>query len=403
MAKAVELAVAALPDAPLKISLQDSLAEAVTQLLQLLQPTEEAAEVKPKRAKRAKTAPTPQQQQQEQQQEQQLEGAAAAPTLLDASLEAVVEAILSGDSDTLATIHPSSVLLSRFPPPEGLLEWQILQNNGNSIDDINDEDAVSLLAAAEKALPICSALAGQASLPEEALSVFSPALALMERAVKALEQTLSSSAAAAAWKQFEVLSSRALMCMHLVMKEIGAVNEAEGTLADRNSQWWRQSTTASTASEETTSNMSSSALHLDGARKTCAIAVALCARAAVLHQKNSLSKGTAGGTAGGTASAVGGMEELEKVAAAARHGMQLLTPHAATGHIIAAAGESVVEEVKTTKMNAQLFLALYLATVDQGETFEQSRVYKKNYSFWRRECALPSKINKLNLFAFLND
>jgi hypothetical protein len=377
--KAVDEAVAALPDSTLKDSLKASLSEVSAKLLQQLQSQEEQIKQPAKRAKPA--APPTTQQMKKKKPSRQSRGAAApeAPTLMDCNLEAAVAAILRGTTPRSYTTVAIAPLISRFPPPEGLIEWHLLRSNPAA----GEEDWVAQIDLAEKALPICNALATQAPSSEHALAVFEPALAQMLRAVEALEAATSTSLVeegeqaadasreiASGWEQLKLLSTRAVMCMNLTAKEISIVNHADdndiGAEADRNTRWWLSYNSNLSASEGITDENGGSASlnnsddgrsrghhHHSGdvtniAQTACSVAVSLCtvARLRTLEGDDSL--------------------HVDALAAHAAHDMKILSPYAAMGQVTAAA-EAVLGEVNKTTDDAMLFLALYMAAVESSD------------------------------------
>lgn len=332
MTKALEKAISALPDTPLKTSLQTSLPAAAAQLLEHLRP-EEPAVPKP-RAKRAKTT------REAAKEEPAVPAAPSAPTILDSSLEAAVEAILNGESPS--NIDAIGALVSRFPPPQGLLEWQLLKMYPAASGDAPNLD--TLLTAAEKALQACNALAGQAALREEALATFQPALSMMLRAARVLEQSGSQTASGdaehlAQWQTLKMLSSRALVCMDLVGKEINAVNGASdgGAPADQASRWWLRRIVTENGSVHDA---------LAAARTACAAAVSLCTSTQLCE--------------------LGSEGRVESLAALAGHSMRVLAPYAAAGQM-AAGAETNAEDVGEPREGAILFVALYLAAAEQSK------------------------------------
>jgi hypothetical protein len=373
-----------LPNSTLKASLQTSLSEASIKILQHLQPQDDEPKKKP--AKRNKpTAPAPTQQKKKRKSSQGSGAGAAvpeAPTLLDSGLEAAVAAILDGKTPKSFTNVAIAPLISRFPPPEGLIMWHLLRSQPGAAaatagDDGEEEDWAAQIELAEKALRACNALASQAPSPEHALAVFEPALAQMLLAVEALEVATSaglveeeeqggaggSSAArdiASGWEQLRLLSNRAVVCMSLAAKEIALVNHTDnddkGAAADRNTRWWLSWNTNTVASD-TVVNDDSNDRQRRGqhsgnveniATTACSVAVSLC-------------------TVARLRSLEGDRISVETLAAHAAHDMKILAPYAAIGQVMAAA-EVVLEDVNKTTDDAMLFLALYMAAVENNDT-----------------------------------
>ncbi|KAL4527524.1 hypothetical protein Ndes2526A_g08693 [Nannochloris sp. 'desiccata'] len=379
--KAVEQAIAALPHSTLKDSLKASLSEASTKLLKQLQSLgEQEQRIKP--AKRSKPAAPPITQQKKKKKLSRQSGVAAAPsapTLMDCSLEAAVAAILRGKTPKSYETVAIAPLISRFPPPEGLIEWHLLRSN-----PAEEEDWAAQIDSAEKALHICNALATQAPSSEYALAVFEPALAQMLKAVEALEAATITSLVeeeeqggaddsreiASGWEQLKSLSNRAVMCMNLAAKEVSVVNQAAnddvGAEADRNTRWWLSWNSNLFISDDTageTGGNGSSRDVSDGrprgshhsgdvrniARTACSVAVSLCtvARLRTFEGDDDL--------------------QVDALAAHAAHDMKILAPYAAIGQVTGAA-EAVLEEINKTTDDAMLFLALYMAAIDSSDT-----------------------------------
>ena len=330
VAKALEKAVGALPDGTIKAFLQSSLPVAAAQLLKNLQP-EEPTLPKP-RAKRAKTIRGAEDQ------EPQAPAAAAVPvepTLLDSSLETTIEAILNGKAPKYT--DDIGALVSRFPPAKDLLQHQVL--TAYPAADGDSPDWNILITAAEKTLQACNALAGQATSREEALTTFGPALALLQKAAGLLMDTSRSNDGESSldkWITLRALSSRALVCMDLVGKEIDSVNAAidGGAPADVASRWWLRR-----AHGESRRDV------LAGARTACAAAVSLCTSAQSREIENA---------------------NIQGLAALAGHSMRVLAPYAAAGQMLVAA-EAEPKEVSEDSAEARVYLALYLAAAEQGE------------------------------------
>jgi hypothetical protein len=328
-----------LPKSTLKDSLQATLSEASAKLLQQLQPQEEA---KKKPAKRAKPAADTQQKKQK---KQSSAAVPLEPTLIDSTLETATAAILGGKTPKEFTSVAIAPLISRFPPPEGLIEWHLLRTQPAAA---SGEDWAAEINAAEKALQICNALATQAPSSEHALSIFEPALAQMLKAVEALEaasnnagveeEELGASGSkdiASGWEQLKLLSNRAVMCMNLAAKEISTINRADvddkGAEAERNTRWWLYPDQANDV--------------VNTARIVCSVAVSLCTVARLRTLE--------------------GDDVIDALAANAAHDMKILAPYAAIGQVLAAA-EAVLDEVNKTNDDAMLFLALYMAAVENS-------------------------------------
>jgi hypothetical protein len=374
-----------LPDSTLKAALQANLSEAATKLLQQLQPQEEQKKKPSKRAKSAAPAAT----QQKKKRKQSGGGAAVLvnPTLMDSSLDAAVDAILSGKAPKSYENVAVAPLISRFPPPEGLVEWQLLKSQPTAAsgddEEEENEDWSAEIDSAERALQICNALATQAPTSEHALAVFEPALAQMLKAVEALEAANNvagvekeelgangSKHIASGWEQLKLLSNRAVMCMNLAAKEISVVNHADeddqGAEADRNTRWWlswNNNTSTNDDNGDNADNGSASNSErrlrreqssgdddvVNTARAVCSVAVSLCtvARLRTFERNGTL--------------------KVESLAAHAAHDMKILAPYAAIGQVMAAAEEAVLEEVNKTNDDSTLFLALYMAAVESSD------------------------------------
>lgn len=373
-----------MPNSPLKDSLKASLTEASTKLLQQLQSQEEEPKKQP--AKRAKPAAPPATKQTKKKKTSQQSSAAApkAPTLVDCSLEAAVAAILRSKIPKCYDNVAIAPLISRFPPPEGLIEWHLLRSNPAAAVE---EDWAAQIDSAEKALHICNALATEAPSSEHALAVFEPVLAQMLKAVEALEAATTKSLVeeeeqggaddtreiASGWEQLKLLSNRIVMCMNLAAKEIAVVNHADdddvGAEADRNTRWWLSWNSNSSPSNDTADkNGGSGSGDKNNGRRTnghnlsgnveniattaCSVAVSLCTVARLRTFKGDASR------------------QVDVLAAHAAHDMKILAPYAAMGQVTAAA-EAALEEVNKTTDDATLFLALYMAAVKSSDSMSE--------------------------------
>ena len=251
-----------------------------------------------------------------------------------------------------ATAFPTSLLLARFPPPDGLLDAFIATHDTDSDKDSHNDETI---------LTLCNGLASQATTVEQGLALFAPALSKMLATVQAIDDNDNDSdsdgmhvnASTAQWHRLAALSSRCIMCMHLIIKEkqIQAKHgSGTGTGGDEEcgGRWWLQwgdgSRQRRKKHKTTSSSSSGNTSPLMAARSACSAAVSLRTAARMREAANAAATAT-------TPAAL---------TAYALCDMQLLSPYAAQGQVIASA-DVVVEEVAKAREEVKLFLALNAA------------------------------------------
>lgn len=353
VATALHTAASALPDSSTKAHLLRNLSECAAALHDRLSaahgPSQAdatavaSAEVQPTRPKRAKRSKPAANAPAEQAAEAPAAGSAGAPTLLDGTLQALVERSLAGSPDP--SVDPVALLVARFPPPPGYLNSHILR--GYPAAAGASDDVPAILAAADAALRSCNALAGQGGHPTTALAAFGAAVSLMCRAAGVMEGPTRSAARQQGqgqhsgpqeWAQLEALGSRALLCMHAAAEEAraaAAAGEGGGGAADSASRWWVQWAKGAQQAEQE-------------AVEACAAVVSLCTTAR-LHAAAAQPEAAAD----------------RALAALAALDMRRLAPYAAAGQL-AYAAEAPLEEVARGRDGARCFLALYAAAAEQG-------------------------------------
>jgi len=336
--KALDLAIVGLPDGGLKSALQADTTTALTQLAELLGSMDDKikAQAEPAKGRSAKRAKV-----------EVLEASAkeleASITLLDDTLLAKAEAIMSARS--VRQVHngtadaKNNIFLSRFPPPKGWIEWEAHRRK-----EIVDRDIGALLAAAEKALLLCSSIAGGAGDPEAALAVFSPAAKLLTQALNMLEASQEERSLNAEWKQLDRLAARTITAMHASLKEAEAVArlKGEGAREDRASRWWLAWQKSSSEQQYVE----------EDALYACKEAIAARAAAAARLRADFSTVASSGGAS---------------LTALIAHDMGLLAPYAALAHLIAVS-EAFVDEERFAESNVYplFLLCLHQAAARQG-------------------------------------